>query len=270
MFFKTVKEGKGGENMYHKITICLILLLVCSSNLVSAAPKIEEILAEIDQITELNTDGTAKVEITQKKAEQGIKQYKSIYYRRDEDDAFLIIMTAPEVEKGNGYLRKDDNFWMYRRNTRTFQHINRDENIAGTDSTGEDFENKKLLEMYRPVVDDSKQEKISAEKLGSLAVYKFAVEAKIEDVSYPKKVYWARKDNYLPLKTQSYSLNGTLMQTSYFLKYTKIKAKYLWVKGLFIDEFEKGNKTVVEIQNISLKEIADHVFTKAYLENLSK
>jgi hypothetical protein len=36
-----------------------------------------------------------------------------IYYERDADGAFLIVMTAPEVEKGNGYLRLGDNMWMY-------------------------------------------------------------------------------------------------------------------------------------------------------------
>lgn len=256
--------------MIKKIIVLILLLIMVSSGSVLAAPQIEDILKEIDHITELNKDGTAKVEITQQKAGQGIKVYKSIYYRRDEDDSFLIVMTAPEVEKGNGYLRKGDNFWMYRRNTRTFQHINRDENIAGTDSKGEDFENKKLIEMYRPVVDDSGQERISETKLGEIPVYQFEVEARIDDISYPKKVFWVRKDNYLPLKTQSYSLNGTLMETSYFLKYTVIEGKFMWVKGIFVDEFEKGNKTIVEIKNISIKEIDDYVFTKAYLENLSK
>ena len=36
-----------------------------------------------------------------------------------------------------------------------------------------------------------------------------------------------------------------------------------------MDEFEKGNKAVVEIR-IFLAKIEDHVFTKTYLENLSK
>lgn len=249
----------------------VLLLIVLSANLsASSVPQIEDALKGIDSITELDSDGTAKVQITQKKVGEGVKVYKSIYYRRDEDDSFLIIMTAPEVEKGNGYLRKGDNFWMYRRNTRTFQHINRDESIAGTDSTGEDFENKKLIEMYRPALDENGKEKITETVLGKIPVYKLEVEAKIEDVSYPKEIFWVRKDNYLPLKTESYSLNGTLMQTAYFLKYTTIEGKYLWVKAMFIDEFEKGNKTIVEITNISIKDIDDYVFTKAYLENLSK
>lgn len=233
-------------------------------------PKINDIMNKIDDITQLKTDGTAKVKITQQKVNQGLKVLESIYYRRDRDDAFLIVMTAPEVEKGNGYLRVGDNFWMYRRNTRTFQHVNRDENIAGTDAKGEDFENKKMIELYKPSVDKSGKEIISEEKLGKIDTYKFEIIARKDDVSYPKKTFWIAKDTFLPLKEMDYSLSGTLMNTAYFINYTQLQGKYLWTKAMFIDEFEKGNKTVVEISDISTKKIDDSIFTKAYLENLSK
>ncbi|MGM0508934.1 MAG: outer membrane lipoprotein-sorting protein [Fusobacteriota bacterium] len=249
--------------------IKFLLFLLISINMF-ALPDVEEVMEKLDYITELKTDGTANVNITQKKVGEGVKVLKSIYYRRDSDDSFLIIMTSPEVDKGNGYLRVEDNFWMYRRNTRTFQHINRDESIAGTDTSGGDFEERKLSELYKPKKDEQGNQIIEETKLGKIPVYKIELEAKVEDVTYPIQTHWVRQDNYLPLKTQSFSSNGTLMQTSYFLKYTKIRDKYLWVKGMFIDEFEKGNKTMVEIKNISIKDIPDHVFTKAYLENLSK
>jgi hypothetical protein len=251
------------------LILVLIIVLIVSSN-VFAAPKIIDILKQIDYITELKTDGTAKVKITQQKAGEGMKLYDSIYYRRDSDKSFLIVMTAPEVEKGNGYLKQDDNMWFYRRNTRTFQHMSRDESISGTDAKSQDFEDKKLIEMYKPALDKSGKENIVETKLGDIPVYQFSVEAKIDDVSYPRVTYWVRQDNFLPLKTQSYSLSGTLMQTAYFINYTQIQGKYMAIKMMFIDEFEKGNKTLVEISNISLQKIDDYVFTKAYLENLSK
>lgn len=253
----------------YKVAMIVLLLLLISA-LACAAPKVDRILAEMDAMMDLEADGTAKVKITQQRAGEGVKVYESIYYLRDEDEAFLIIMTAPEVEKGNGYLKQGDNFWMYRRNTRTFQHINRDESIAGTNATGEDFENRKLSELYKPALDEAGQEVITTTKLGEIPVYQFELTATTEDVSFPKVVFWVRTDNYLPLKAESYSLNGTLMESAYYLKYTKIGEQYMWVKAMFVDEFEKGNKTVVEIQNISLQKIPDHVFTKSYLENLSK
>lgn len=256
--------------MKKKVILILLAGLLLASCNVLAAPKISDILKQIDSITELKSDGTAKVKITQQKAGEGTKLYECIYYRRDSDKSFLIVMTAPEVEKGNGYLKQDDNMWMYRRNTRTFQHMNRDESIAGTDAKSQDFEEKKLIEMYKPAQDKAGKEMISETKLGDIPVYQFNVEAKIEDVSYPKVTYWVRQDNLLPLKTQSYSLSGTLMETAYFINYTQIQGRYMAIKMMFIDEFEKGNKSLVDISNISLQKIDNYVFTKAYLENLSK
>jgi hypothetical protein len=49
-----------------------------------------------------------------------------------------------------------------------------------------------------------------------------------------------------------------------------VEGRYVWAKQLIIDEFEKGDKTLVELSGFSLKNIDDVVFTKAYLENLSK
>ena len=89
-------------------------------------------------------------------------------------------------------------------------------------------------------------------------------------MDYPKKIYWVRQDNELILKEESYALSGTLMQTAYYLKFTLIDGRYIAVKMFFLDEFEKGNKSVVEISNITTRKLDDVIFTKAYLENLSK
>jgi hypothetical protein len=233
-----------------------------------ARPTVGEILDSLDWKHRMTTDVRANVVLTQQKAGQGTKVLQMMYYRRDADDAFLIALTGPEAEKGNGYLRMGDNFWMYRRNTRTFQHINRDESIGGSDARGDDFEERRLTEMYAPEQDSGGG--LREERLGQIDVYRFALRAKVSDVDYPRKTYWVRRDNFLVLKEESYSLNGTLMQTTYFLKYTEIKQRFVPVKQIFIDEFEKGNKTVLELANISIDKLDDAIFTKAYLENLSK
>jgi hypothetical protein len=192
------------------------------------------------------------------------------YYRRDSDDSFMIAIRAPENEKGNGYLRVGDNFWMYRKNTRTFQHVNRDESIGGSDAKGGDFETRKLTELYGPALDSSGKEIFREEMLGQVPVYRLEAAAKVHDVDYPKKIYWVRRDNSLVLKEESYSLSGTHMQTAYYLKFTAIDGRYVPIKHVYIDEFEKGNKSVVDISNLDTKKLSDTIFTKAYLENLSK
>jgi outer membrane lipoprotein-sorting protein len=235
-----------------------------------AQPTVQELLVKIEATHKLTTDIKANVTLTQQKASQGMKQFDVLYYRRDSDDSYLIVMTGPESEKGNGYLRMADNFWMYRKNTRTFQHINRDESIAGSNAKGEDFERRPVTELYEGVKDSLGKESVKEEKLGQIPVYKFEVKAKVSDVDYPRKKLWVRTDNSLLLKEEDYSSSGTLMQTSYFLKYTTVSGKYVPVEQMFVDEFEKGNKTQVKITGIVMDKLDDRIFTKAYLENLSK
>jgi len=255
--------------MQKKIISALFSLMIILPAM-AAEPKINGLLKQLEELQEVKTDIKAKVVLTQQKINQGIKVIEMIYYRRDSDDSFMIVMSAPEAEKGNGYLRVDDNIWMYRRNTRTFQHINRDESIGGSDAKADDFETRKLTELYEGAKDSAGREIIKEEMLGKIPVYRFEVKAKVNDVDYPKKMYWARKDNNLLLKEESYALSGTLMQTAYFLKYTVVDGKYVPVNQMFIDEFEKGNKTIVEISGISTQKLEDTIFTKAFLENLSK
>lgn len=248
---------------------CLTALLL-TVNVSFAAPSIDSLLQKLDELYKQTADIQANVTITQQKTNQGAKKTDVIYYRRDSDKSFLIVMTAPEAEKGNGYLRVGDNFWMYRKNTRTFQHINRDESIGGSDANGDDFEGRLLTEMYAPCKDSSGKEIITEELLGKVPVYRFEAIAKVNDVDYPKKIYWVRKDKPVILKEKSYAQSGTLMQTAYFLTFTEILGKLVPVKQLFIDEFEKGNKTIVEISGIKTDKLSGDIFTKAYLENLSK
>jgi outer membrane lipoprotein-sorting protein len=218
----------------------------------------------------VNSDMSAKIKLTQQKAGQGVKEFEFLFYRRDRDDAFLMIVTAPSSDAGNGYLRQGDNFWMYRQNTRTFQHINRDDDIEGTDYNSGDFESRKMSELYKAALDANGREIVVEEMLGDIKVYRIELVAKVNDVTYPKVTVWVRRDNYLPLKQQLYSLSGTLMYTSYYLKYTTVQGHYVCIKSMMIDEFEQGNKTVMEITGIAFNPIPDSYFTKAYLENLSR
>jgi hypothetical protein len=120
-----------------------------------AGPKIIDLMKKVEDLQAMTTDVRARVDFTQTKTGQGTKKSEMLYYRRDSDDAFLIVILSPDVDRGNGYLRVGDNFWMYRLNTRTFQHVNRAETSGGTDAHAEDFERRKLTELYAPAKDDS-------------------------------------------------------------------------------------------------------------------
>ena len=107
-------------------------------------------------------------------------------------------------------------------------------------------------------------------KLGKYDVYILDLKALHDEVTYPYQKIWVRKDNNLLLKMEDYSLNKRHMRTAFFPNYAKVGGKYLATKMLFVDELTKGRKTQITTTNISLEDLPDSVFTKAYVERVNR
>jgi hypothetical protein len=237
-----------------------------------ALPSVQQVIDYIDTNYQVRSDMTAQARITTRDPDQGTKVIQSVLYRRDRDDAFLIVIADPETDRGNGYLRVGDNMWLYRRSTRTFTHIGRDEKIGGSNASAGDFETRKFKELYKPAVDATGKEVITEETLGNakIPVYKVEVTAQVNDVKYPRLVMWLTKDKYLELKRESYALSGTLMETDLFTSYKEVDGRYVPLLQKFTDEVEKGKTSLLEITGISFNRVDDYRFDKSYLESLSK
>jgi outer membrane lipoprotein-sorting protein len=255
-----------------KLLASIAVALLALSPGLWAMPSVQQIIDFIDANYQLASDLTAQARITTKDPEQGTKVIESVLYRRDRDDAFLIVIAEPETDRGNGYLRVGDNMWMYRRSTRTFTHIGRDEKIGGSNTSAGDIETRKFKELYKPAVDESGRELISEQTIGGakIPVYRIEVTAKVNDVKYPKLVMWVTRDKYLELKRESYSLSGTLMETDLFTSYKEIDGRYVPLLQKYVDEVEKGRTSLLEITGISFEKVDDYKFDKSYLESLSK
>jgi len=249
----------------------LVLALLLLSPALWALPTVQSVIDTIDTNYQLHSDMTAQARITTKDPEQGTKVIESVLYRRDSDDSFLIVLAEPESDRGNGYLRTGDNMWMYKRSTRTFTHIGRDEKIGGSNTSAGDIETRKFKDLYKPSLDASGKEVIREDMIaGKIPVYKLEVVAKVNDVKFPKLVMWITRDKYLELKREEYGLSGTLMETDFFTNYKNVDGRYVPLLQKFVDEVEKGRTSVLEIIGVTFAKVDDYKFDKSYLESLSK
>ncbi len=252
------------------VRICLGAFLLFAGVSPAEDPTGMDILKAVERNESMSQDVQAKVSLTQNRSGQGVKVLSMEYFRRDKDKSFVIAMTAPESDRGNGYLRQGDHFWMYRRNTRTFQHINRDESIGGSDAKGSDFESRPLTEMFAPSKDAQGRELLRPDTVGGLPCWRLEVRAIVSDVDYPRKTMWVRRSDLLPAKEQSYSSGGTLMQSAYFAKYQPVAGRMLAMRMVFVDEVEKGNRSLVDLAEVKVGPVDPSVFTKAWLESRSR
>ena len=103
------------------------------------------------------------------------------------------------------------------------------------------------------------------------------MEAKIDDVVYPKVKVWISIYDGLIRKKEDYSLSGQLLRTTAIPSYQLIGSRSIPVSMLIVDNLKgkkindkmQYEKTQITIKNVSFAKQKDSVFTKSFFEMMS-
>ena len=244
--------------------IFLIAALSAQAQTRAEAPDFEAILKTIDERSNFSgLDFSAKVRLVSDDPEKGNEVRAARSFRRDADDAFLMLFMEPESQLGQGYLKVDDNLWFYDPESRKFSHSSMKENMQGTDAKNSDFGQSALAVDYRVAA-------WTEGKLGAYEVWILDLEATNNEATYAfKKVAVSKKDGLL-LKSEDYSLSKRLLRTAYYTSYVKAGSSFVADKSIFVDALVKGKKTQLTMTEISVSPLPDSVFTKAYVERVNR
>lgn len=171
---------------------------------------------------------------------------------------------SPDREKGTKMLKLDDRLWIYSPETdRTIQlsgHMLR-QSVMGSDLSYEDMmEDRKLTEMYDAEVIDS-------ETIDERITWKLELIAKVEDVSYHKRLIWVDQERYVPLKEELFAKSGQLLKKTTLSNVKLIEGRWFPTKMNYKDMLKSGKGTDFVINDIQFNPfIAEHVFTKGALK----
>lgn len=224
----------------------------------------KQLLERIDQQSTFgDQDFTAVMTLISEDPENGVERTVVQQFRRDIDDAFLILIRDPSVQRGQGYLRQGDNLWFYDPESRKFAHTSLKEAFQGTDARNSDFGDIRYAEDYtvRTIVEDA---------LGRYAVYVLDLQATNDEVTYPFLKVWVTRNGNLILKTEDYSLTERLMRTSYYPRYARVGNAMVPTEMIFVDKLVEGKKTQISLSDLSAAPIPNSVFTKAYVERANR
>ena len=244
----------------------LLIFTLAAFALTSASaqtPDYQAMLAKIDRLTNIPTDFTATYTDVAIRPGQDTSVFSHLIYRRDKDNKFLVILLAPNSKKGQGYLEVDNNLWFYDPNSRLFSHTSLKDNWQNSDAMNSDFYKTNFATDYSVTA-------ASEATLGAYPVYVLDLKATNDRVTYPFKKLWIRKDLGLILKSEDSSLSQRLMRTAYYPEYVRIGEQYLASRMLFVDNLNVGNKTQMTMSDPSTAPLADTVFQKSYLEQVSR
>jgi outer membrane lipoprotein-sorting protein len=223
----------------------------------------EKILNDIDNLGNFEgEDFSCVYTIVSEKPGEEKSVTQARIFRRDEEDQFVLLILQPQVQRGQGYLKADENVWFYDPESRKFEKSTLRENVQDSDAQNSDFNRNSLAEDYEVVEWESAE-------LGIFPVYILDLKAKHDDVSYDRIKIWVRQDLSIVLKEENYSVSNRLMRTALYPKYTVVDGRYLPSSALIIDELNDGEKTQFSMKEATTATIPDYVFTKAYLERVN-
>ena len=249
--------------MKRKFRATLLLLCLSAGALFAADMDGDKILNAIDELRNFEDVDFSAVMSMVREDEDGVEKMKVQQFRRDGEDKFVMLFLEPAVQKGQGYLRIDDNLWFYDPESRKFSHTSMKEQFGGTDARNSDFGASNMIDDYRIL-------SVEEGTLGQYSVYILDLEAKHNEVTYPQQRIWVTRDRYLVLKTEDYSETGRLLRTSLYPNYAKAGDQYVASRMIFVDELVEGEKTSITLSEISLADLPDSVFTKSYIERVNR
>ena len=210
-----------------------------------------------------DSDMTATITMVSVSPERGTFTRKEMIYRRDKDDAFLMVTLEPESRKGQGMLRVDNNMWRYDPRSRKFEHTTLKEQYENTTARNSDFRR------FQRSLDYS-VENFEEGTLGKYGVWIVNLKASNDEVYFPYIKMWIEKDREIVLKVEEYSLSRKLLRTSYYTSYVQIGTSFVPTVQIFQDGLIPEKRTQTTYSNISTKPVPDDVFTKNYLERMSQ
>lgn len=241
-----------------------IVLAFVSGAALAQEVDVEAILRAVDAQGHFgDRDFSAVMTIITQDPEKGAEKMVVRQFRRDRERQFLLLIEEPKVQMGQGYLMDGDNLWFYDPESRRFSHTSLKESFSGSAARHDDFSLRSLTDDYRVIG-------YSSGVLGSYEVHVIELEAVRDDVPDPFLKIWVAKDANVILKMESYSLTKRLIRTALFPNYVRVGDAVIPRVMIFVDELVEGSRTQVTLDEVSLADLPDTVFTKAFVERASR
>lgn len=246
------------------VAVVLGITIVAAGAAAAQQVDVEAVLRAVDAQGNFgDRDFSAVMTIITQDPDKGTEKLVVRQFRRDRENKFLLLIEEPRVQTGQGYLMDGDNLWFYDPESRQFSHTSLKESFAGSAARNDDFSVRALADDYRVVGYESGV-------LGNYDVHIIELEAIRDDVPDPYLKVWVAKDANVVLKMESYSLTRRLLRTALFPNYIRVGDTVIPRVMVFVDELVQGSRTQVTLDEVSLSDLPDTVFTKAFVERASR
>ncbi|ACN15122.1 LolF [Desulforapulum autotrophicum HRM2] len=219
----------------------------------------QQILQYADEIRSPQADYSVMAKITSQKPNK--KDKIAIYEILMKGQDNTIIKTlSPEVDKGTSLLMLRYDLWVFLQTISKPLRISLQQRLFGEAANG-DVARANFSGDYDP-------ELIDIVTIKGKTFYLLELTAKNEKVTYHKVKLWVMKDTYYPLKGEFYAFSGKLLKICYYTNYKLILDKMRPTRLVLDNPLVKGQRTVIDYDNMILDTFSDKIFTKNYMKKL--
>lgn len=255
----------------YKQKVAVVFFLCLAGLSAHALEAQQQVLERIDQtINIMNTDVSAEYTIEKRDPRGSSSTTVAAIFRRDRTEQFLVLVLEPAVDKGRGYLKSGENIWLYDPADRTFTFTSARDRFQNSSIRTSDFERSNFAGNYR--VANS-----THEQLGRFETRVLDLEATSDRAAFPRVKLWVSEDN-LVRKREDYSLSGQLLRTTAIPSYQRVRERWLPAQMVIVDHLvyrtiddrRVFERTTVTVRKASLAPVPDAVFTRDYLERVTR
>ncbi len=192
-----------------------------------------------------------------------IREKEFAGYVEGKERAYMEFL-APARDEGTRFLKIGSEMWMYlpsvEKATKIAGHMLR-QSLMGSDFSYDDMtENKKLTELYGI-------ELMAIDTILGKECYKLELTAKVEEVTYYRRISWIDREFYVPVKSELYARSGKLLKEITIGEFEQIGTHNYPTKVRMVNKLRKDTYTELVLEDIELDvKIPERIFTKSYLE----
>ncbi len=217
------------------------------------------ILEKTDEIRFPGEGFQVDINVTSTAPEQDIDKRKYRVLSKGNDSTVVMIL-EPASERGQIMLMKGRDLWVFMPNVSQPIRLGVAQRLTGQVANG-DLARANFSGDYTPRL-------LRTDSIKGDEQHVLELSAIDRGVTYHRVLLWVSKSNNRPRKAEFYSVSNRLMKTCTYENFREMAGRVRPTRLVMSDALKKEHESVLEYQEMRLRELPDKVFTKDYLKKL--
>lgn len=172
----------------------------------------------------------------------------------------IVMILEPAAERGQIMLMKGRDLWVFLPNVSQPIRLGLAQRLTGQVANG-DLARANFSGDYTPKL-------LRTDKIQGEDQYVLELQAVDRGVTYHRVLLWVSKANYAPRRAEFYSLSNRLMKTCLYENIADMGGRRRPTRLVMEDALKRGERSVLDYDDMKMRELPDKVFTKDYLKKL--